>query len=345
MGVIRVGRQTKMNDITSEELLAQVNKDNMALLNDFLKYLRSVQRSETTINGYDNDIKIAFVWCLQYNDNKFFVDWTKRNIVAYQSWLINNNENSPARIRRMKASLSSMSNYICNVLDDEFPNFRNIINKVESPVNRPVREKTVWEDSELEELLNALVDKKQFEKACFLALAMYSGRRRAELCRFKVSDFDDSKLVCDGALYKSDPIKTKGRGGGKMICCYTLAKKFKPYFDMWMSDRADRGIESVWLFPNKSNMDEHIQISTANSWSNTFTKISGKNSYIHSLRHYFTTSLARAGIPDGVIQSIVAWTSSDMVRIYKDIDADEEIGMYFKNGEIAVPDKKGLGDL
>jgi integrase len=99
------------------------------------------------------------------------------------------------------------------------------------------------------------------------------------------------------------------------------------------------------LFPNPKDASDHIAISTANSWSNTFTRISGKQAYIHSLRHYFTTSLARAGIPDGVIQSIVSWESGDMVKLYKDIDADEEIGMYFKNGEISVPDKKDFGEL
>lgn len=340
-----MGRSTKMNSITSEAKLMQVNPENKQLLHDFLDYLRSVQRSETTIHGYENDIQIAWVWCLENNDNKFFVDWTKRNIVAYQNWLLNSNNNSPARIRRLKAALSSLSNFIESVLDDEYPNFRNIINKVENPVNRPVREKTVWEDDELEDLLDKLTERRSYEKACFLALAMYSGRRKAELCRFKVSDFDDDKLVCDGALYKSSPIKTKGRGGGKMIACYTLAKRFKPYLDLWMKNRKELGIDSEWLFPNPKDSSECISISTINSWSNTFTRLSGKPAYIHSLRHYFTTSLAKAGIPDGVIQSIVAWESSDMVRIYKDIDADEEIGMYFKNGEIAVPDKKGFGDI
>lgn len=340
-----MGRSTKMNFITSDEKLSQVNPENTQLLRDFLDYLRSVQRSETTIHGYENDIQIAWVWCLENNNNKFFVDWTKRNVVAYQNWLLNNNSNSPARIRRLKAALSSLSNFIESVLDDEYPNFRNIINKVENPVNRPVREKTVWEDEELENLLDKLTERGQYEKACFLALAMYSGRRKAELCRFKVSDFDDANLVCDGALYKSAPIKTKGRGGGKMINCYTLANRFKPYLDMWMAKRAELHINSEWLFPNPRKSDEPISISTVNSWSNTFSRLSGKPAYIHSLRHYFTTSLAKAGIPDGVIQSIVAWESSDMVRIYKDIDADEEIGMYFKNGEISVPDKKGLGDL
>ena len=55
--------------------------------------------------------------------------------------------------------------------------------------------------------------------------------------------------------------------------------------------------------------------------------------------------IAKAGIPDGVIQSIVAWEASDMVQLYKDIDADEQIGMYFKDGDIVAPEQKGLGDL
>lgn len=340
-----MGRSTKMNSITTNELLSQVNPENKQLLSDFLEYLRSIQRSETTIYGYENDINIAWVWCVQFNGNKPFVEWTKRNVVAYQNWLLNTNGNSPARIRRLKSTLSSLSNYIENVLDDEYPDFRNIINKVENPVNRPVREKTVWEEEDLEKLLSELTERKQFEKACYLALAMYSGRRKSELCRFKVSDFDDDKLVCDGALYKSSPIKTKGRGGGKMIPCYTLARKFRPYLDLWMKYRAEHGIDSEWLFPKTDDMNEHITISTANSWANTFSRLSGKPAYIHSLRHYFTTSLAKAGIPDGVIQSIVAWESSDMVRLYKDIDVEEEIGMYFKGGEISTPEKKGLADI
>lgn len=338
-------RKTKQNDITSPELLAQVNPQNTELLTDFLNYLRSVQRSETTISGYENDIQIAWVWCLQSNGNKFFVDWSKRNIVAYQNWLLNEHKNSPARIRRLKAALSSLSNYIEQVLDDEFPNFRNIINKVENPANRPVREKTVWEDAALDELLNKLTERHEFEKACMLALAIYSGRRKSELCRFKVSDFDDSNIVCDGALYKSSPIKTKGMGGGKYINCYTLAKKFKPYFDAWIDERNRLGIDSIWLFPSHTNPDEQIGIGTLNSWANTFSRISGKDFYFHSLRHAFTTSLVRAGIPDSVITQIVGWESADMCKIYTDIDADEQIGMYFKDGEISVPEKRSISDV
>ena len=173
----------------------------------------------------------------------------------------------------------------------------------------------------------------------------YENLKEAEKWGFKISDLNNDKLVCDGALYKSDPIKTKGKSGGKMINCYTLAKKFKPYLDMWRNIRLDKYGDSEWLFPDAKNPKEHIQISTINCWSNTFSRLSGKPAYIHSLRHYFTTSLAKAGIPDGVIQSIVAWESSDMVQLYKDIDADEQIGMYFIDGDIVAPEQKGLGDL
>lgn len=340
-------RKTKMNSITSPELLAQVNPDNMRLKHDFLDYLKSVQRSQGTIDGYSNDLDIFFVWVLQNAKNKDFVNISKRDIVAYQNWLLNENGNSPSRVRRLKAAISSLSNFIENILDDEeeFDGFRSIVRKIENPALQPVREKTVWEDYELEKLLNDLVDQKKYKHACYLALAMYSGRRKAELARFRVSDFGDDHLVCGGALYKSSPIKTKGRGGGKVIPCYTLAKKFKPYLDMWMQYRSDSNIDSEWLFPSESNHDVHVSITTLNSWANTLSRMSGKDFYAHSLRHYFTTSLAKAGIPDGVIQSIVAWDSSDMVRLYTDIDADEQIGMYFKDGDIVAQEKKSLSDI
>lgn len=343
-----MARKTKMNKLTSPELLKQVNHVNTELRDEFLNYLKAIQRSDGTIKQYRNDLDIFFCWVLQHAKNKDFTKVTKRDLIAFQGWLINENGNSPARVRRIKSAVSSMSNFCENILadeDEQYESFRSIVRKIESPALEPVREKTVWETETLEGLLRELSESGEAEKACFLALAMYSGRRKAELCRFRVSDFDEERLVCDGALYKSAPIKTKGRGGGKMIPCYTLAKKFQPYLDAWMAKRKEEKIESEWLFPDHTDPEKHIPISTPNSWAATLSKMSGENFYFHSLRHFFTTSLSKAGIPDGVIQTIIHWDSADMVRLYKDIDAEEEIGSYFKDGEIAVPEKKTIGDL
>ena len=335
-----------MNHITSPELLAQVNPKNKQLLDDFLDYLKSVQRSDTTIGAYKSDIEIAWVWSLQHNGNAFYCDWTKRNIVKFQNWLIHDNQNSPARVKRLKASLSSLGNFVESVLDDEFPTFRNIINKIESPVNQPVREKTVFTEEQISALLETLTEKGSLDQACAVALALYSGRRKSELLRFRVSDFYEDRLVCGGSLYKSNPIKTKGRGtAGKMLECFCLAKKFQPYLNAWMRFREQNGIDSPWLFPDRYNPEIPMSVTTLNSWANTFSRIIGVDFYWHAMRHMTVTNFKRAGIPDTVIQQYIGWSDISMVPVYSDMQADEQLGMYFTEDGIISPQQKSLGDL
>lgn len=340
-----MARKTKRNSITDSESLAAINPENARLISDFMEYLHSTQKSDTTIAVYLNDLQIAMVWCLKHNSNKFFVKWTKRDIISFQNWLVNENENSPARVRRIKATLSSMSNYIESVCDDEYPEFRNIIHKVESPVAQPVREKTVLSNEQLDGLLDKLSTDGEHEKACMLALAMCSGRRKSELVRFKVNYFDDKNIIY-GSLYKTpETVKTKGRGKGKFLYCYTLAKKFKPYFDAWMKQRSDDGIESEWLFPMNGDSTQHMNAQTLNSWAQTFTRLLGVDFYWHSLRHFFTTDLVRSGLPDGVIQDIIGWSSADMLRLYTDIPVDEQLGKYFDENGIKGVQQTNLSNL
>ena len=341
-----MARKTVRHKITSPELIEQINPDNQDLIDGFIEYLVSVGKSPTTIEAYKSDLNIAFVWCLTELNNKFFVEWTKRDVQKFQGYLIKHCELNSCRIRRLKACLSSMSNYIENILDDEFPNFRNIINKIESPPKVASREKTVFTEEEVKMLLDTLVSQKKYDRACLVALAAYGGRRKSELVRFKVSDFDDSHLICEGALYESDFIKTKGRGvNGKQLQCRTLANEFKPYFDMWMNYRKEQGIESEWLFYNKENPKEQMNVSTLNGWYDSFSCIVGKDFYLHSLRHFFCSALIRAGIPASVIKDMVGWESVEMVDIYSDISSSESFAKYFGAEGIKKVENKSLNDL
>ena len=344
-----MGRKVQYNNIASDELLEQVNPENIELGNDFLDYLRSIDRSPNTIDAYSHDLNIFWSYLLLHCGNKFFVDLSKRDISKYQSYCLTEYKWSPARMRRVKSTLSSLSNYVENMLDDEFENYKPIIRKIENPVNEKVFKKTVLEDYQLQELLDALVEKKKYDKACMLSLAMNSGRRKAELPRFKVSYFDDKNIIY-GSLYKTpEQIKTKGRGSrGKMLTVYVLSKPFKPYFDLWMNYRKENNIDSEWLFPKKVGneyIDEPMDSNTLNSWAGSFSKILEVDFYFHSLRHYFTTACSRSGLPDDVIQMIIGWSSLDMVSLYKDIDADEQFEKYFANGEIQKVEQKSLSDL
>lgn len=330
-----MSRKIQQNKLTSPELLAQVNPHNQHLMNDFLQYMRSIQRSVRTCEAYRHDLCLFFVWVLQHADNKPFYQITKRDITAYQGYLLEENKNSPTRVRRIKSTISSLSNYAENMLDDEpeYKGFRSIVRKVENPPLYHVQDKTVLKDYQVQKLLTMLMNRGKYEQACAAALAFYSGRRKSELARFKVSDFTDEHLVCDGALYKSDPIQTKGRGKGKFINCYTLVKQFKPYLDAWLKYREENGIETEWLLPDPDIHSAQVSQATMNSWAKTFTKLLGLDFYWHACRHYYTTFLVRAGLPDSVITEIVGWESPEMVKVYNDLGAEEQISAWFRGGE------------
>jgi len=352
-----MGRKTQYNKITSEEKLAEVNPANTKLKEDFLAYLKSVQRSDGTIYGYNNDLDIVNVFILARCGNKNFVNVKKREWLLMQDWLVNDHGNSPARVRRIKAAVSSLSNYIINVLQEDeepgFENFKATIKGVENPVNVPVREKTILTDEDCQYILDKLVEKKKYEQACYFALAIYSGRRKSELFRFKVEHFDDDHLICDGALYSTkETLRTKGRGAhGKQIVCYVLAKPFKPYFDLWMAERDRTGVQSEWLFPVEGHPELHKEGSVANSWANVYSRLLSElrgedvRLYPHSARHMLVTNLSKAGVPQNVIKEFMHWESLEMVSIYDDNDVTESFGDYFTTDGVKGGQSKSLSDL
>lgn len=251
-------------------------------MDDFLEYLASIDRSSGTIAQYKANLKVFWCWNLEYNNNKFFVDLTKREIAKFQNHAMKEWGWSSNRVRTVKATLSSLSNYIENILDDEYKGYRPIINKIESPAKVAVREKIVFQADDLKPLLDQLVETGDYMSACALSLAINSGRRKAEIPRFKVSYFTKENTICNGALYKTpEKITTKGRGSkGKPLYLYTLAKPFQPYLDLWLNKRKELGIKSDWLFPKMENgkyKDEPIGIDVMDSWAKKYSYLLGSH--------------------------------------------------------------------
>lgn len=337
-------RATIYNAITSEDKLSQVNKKNKELVNDFLDYLVSVDRSSGTINGYRNDLDIFFCWNLDENDNKYFVDLTKREIAKFQKHALTEWGWSSNRLARVKSALSSMSNYIETVLDDEIENYKPIVRKIESPVKQAVREKTVITDEEVAIVLDKLVETGKYQAACAFALAAFGGARKSELLRYKVSYFDDCNIMPDASLYKTpEKIKTKGRGSnGKALTKYTLLD-FKKYLDLWMNYRKEKEIpESDYLFVSRSG--DPLTVAGLDGYVDTISKILGRPFYFHALRHQLCTRLSRIGLPSTVIQEYFGWSSISMIDVYSDLDASETFGEYFTSDGIKGS-KKTINDL
>lgn len=342
-----MARTTVYNDITTPENWEKVNQKNKELMNDFVEYLNSTDKSDATVYNYISDLKICFTWALLKNENKFFVDFTKRDFMKYQNYLMNELKLSSARVRRLRSTMSSLSNFIENVLDDEFPTFRNIVNKIPAPIKVEVREKTILTDEQVEKLLQHLVNEKKYQQACLLALAVASGARKSELLRFKVDYFNDENIVW-GSLYKTpEKIRTKGRSkNGKMLIKYSIVQVLKPYLDLWLKEREELEIDNEWLFiSNKNDEWKQMKVSTVDCWTDSWGKYLGIDFYIHSARHLWTTGLSRQNLPPSLIQKLQGWESLEMVSLYDDREIDEEIGNYFDENGIKQTDQKGLTEL
>ena len=310
---------------------AKVSEQNKALMEDFLGYA-GISKSPQTVNQYRNWLMIFFCWNLEHNENRFFVDVKKREIASYFGWL-SEKGSSPARIGTLKAVLSSLSNYVELMYEDKYPNFHNQTKGIESLPPTRVRKKTVLTPDEVNGILKKLVDDKEYEIACYVALICASGCRKAEALQVKPSFFVEGNEVFEGFMYKTPLVRGKGRGkAGKPMCKYVIKSIFKPYFDLWMAER-DR--EGIWcpdaLFVKGGGRGRWTPAGKqqADYFASKISRDFNIDFYAHCLRHYFCTYLKSKGLPDDVITEVFSWASADMVKIYDDTPADAKLEKWF----------------
>lgn len=323
-----MGRSTVYNDklVTAEKWEA-VSTQNKNLLKDFLDYCRAADKSPATRYQYEQQLKIFFCYVAEHCDNKFFVDLKKRDLIKFSLWLQTTLKVSGSRISTLRSCISSLSSYIEKVLDDEYPNFRNITSVIEVSNREPVRDKTIMSEEEMQKCLDTLVAQKKYQIACYFALLVASGMRKSEAVQMKVSFFTEKNKVLKGLFYRTPQIRTKGKGErGKLLNKYIIVKFFQPYLDLWLNDRKEKGILIDDLFVTYKNGNYLPAVaSTANSWAEKISEITQLDYYNHSSRHFFTTYMKEQGFSDSQIQELVGWQSLDMVRRYDDHTGEQQL--------------------
>ena len=321
-------RSTVYNDgLVTEEKWEHVSKQNKNLLKDFLDYLKASDKSPQTRYQYEQQLKIFFCYLSENCDNKFFVDLKKRDLIKFSLWLQSELKVSSSRISTLRSCISSLSSYIEKVLDDEYPTFRNISSVIEISNREPVRDKTIMSQEEMQTCLDELVKQKKYQIACYFALLVASGMRKSEAIQMKISFFEEKNKVLNGMFYLTPFIRTKGKGEkGKQLQKYIAVKIFKPYLDLWLEERKEKGIQSDYLFVTyKDGNYVPAGTSTVNSWATKIGKITNLDYYNHSSRHFFTTYMKENGFSDSYIQTLVGWASLDMVRRYDDHTNEQQL--------------------
>ena len=318
------GRKTFRKVITSPELTAQINKDNIKLMERFLKNF-ATKRSPKSVTVYRSNLIIFLTWNLLYNENKLFTDIRKIEYADFFDFCVSELRWNANRYHQCHSSLSSFSAWIENYFDEDYPQFRNLLPKIEKPSKEAIREKTILKEEDIDKIFSILEEENRTQEQCLLALAISCGARVSELAQFTLSLIDEENTVFDGLfLETTEKIRTKGSGvQGKMLKKYILKDMFLPYYHKWLAERdeiikktnQDHDFIFITKDGNPANADR------LRDWISTWGDIVEQPIYPHSLRHYQISLLKRLEIDDDLIVYLTGWaegTGHTMISIYND---------------------------
>ena len=318
------GRKTFRKVITSPELTAQINKDNIKLMERFLKNF-ATKRSPKSVTVYRSNLTMFLTWNLLYNENKLFTDIRKIEYADFFDFCVSELKWNANRYHQCHSSLSSFSSWIENYFDEDYPQFRNLLPKIEKPSKEAIREKTVLKEEDIDKIFEALETENRVQEQCLLALAISCGARVSELAQFTLALIDEENSVFEGLfLETTEKIRTKGSGvQGKMLKKYILKDMFLPYYSKWLVEREEimsktnQDHDSIFITKdgNPANADR------LRDWIGTWGDIVGQPIYPHSLRHYQISLLKRLEIDDDLIVYLTGWaegTGHTMISIYND---------------------------
>ena len=322
----RNGRETFRKVITSEKLIAQINPENVKLMERFLKNF-ATKRSPKSVVVYRSNLNIFFVWNLLENDNRHFTEIKKIHLMDFFDYGLSELHWSPNRFNTVHSTLSSFSAWIENFFDEEYPLFRNLLPKIEKPVKENVREKTVLQQEDINKIFAILEEKNKVQEQCLLALAVSCGARVSELARFTTDLIDEDNSVFDGLFLKTtNKIATKGRGtSGKMLDKFIIKDMFLPYYKKWLPIREqimkESGKEHDYVFITKDGNPANAD--RLRDWIGNWGDIVGRPSYPHLYRHRHISMLRENSVDDELIVYLTGWaegTGHAMIAIYDDAD-------------------------
>lgn len=319
-------RETFRKIITNEDLIQQINPKNRQLMERYLKNF-ATKRSPKSVVVYRSNLNMFFVWNLLYNDNAFFIDIRKIELMDFFDFAITELQWASNRFAQMHSCLSSFSAWIENFYDDKYPEFRNLLPKIEKLPKEAIRKKSIFTKEELNRLMSWLGEQGRIQEQCLLALLMSSGSRASELARFTTDIIDETHTAFSNLfLETTEEVQVKGRGvNGKSLIRYILKDTFLPYYKAWLPHREkimkENNQQHNYIFITQDG--EPASVSTFRGWVKKWNEIMDKPFYLHSIRHYYTTTLLSIGLEQELVQEIIGWSSADMVKIYNDATAKD----------------------
>lgn len=284
----------KLCHVTDEQW-EQVCDFNKMILEDFLT--NSTELSPKTRKAYESNLKIWFVWVKDNLGNKQQLDIKPLEYKKFQNWLVNR-ECSSSDVNNKRAAISSLNGYIEIYYHDDYPTFRNFINKsIKRPPKAFVHEKEPLSKEEFQHLVDVLTEKEDWEKVAYLLFTYDTGCRRAESRQLLKSIVNAEPIVkksADGkneiVMYQTHPIRCKGAGTAGKVRRLFMGETSMNAIKKWLEVRGEDDCPYVFIVKYAGEIRQ-VSETTFNNWSTAvFEPIVGRRFTPHAIRRSRATA-------------------------------------------------------
>ena len=297
-------RAKKAPDIT-DDIWKLCNKENRAMYDEYFSTQK--QLSEDTRTQYRTCLKQFFYFVYTDLNDKPLYKITKRDFMKFMAYL-QDRELSSSAIGLRKSSVSSLCNYVENIVaddDENYATFRNFtrgmppIPKTQTYSKEPV----TLEEYEL--MKKYFLQHKKYLPLAYLVTLWGLGCRRSEAIQFKTEILDYE--VPEGATYiMSHTVRGKGAGKDGKPLEYMIPLEVLDYWRLYVENR---DFESDYIFARLNENGEPIKISR--QWSNrlcerVLSKIVGRRITNHNFKATIVTRMLESGIDMAIVSKEIA---------------------------------------
>ena len=224
------------NNLYSNEVYETVNKESKLVLEDYILELKAKGRAVKTIEQYVFDCRMFLCYIHENANNKSILELKKRDFRNFFLMLQETGKSS-ARINRVQSSLRNLLEFVVDDEDEYEDYYRNPMKKIKSVEKNPTRDIVFLEDSEVDYLIDYLLEKEKYQKALYVSLSYDSAGRRNEIAQVeKFSFLDDNKNTTNEVI---------GKRSKKFTLMYS--KRTRDIANKWLEERGEDDVDSLWV--------------------------------------------------------------------------------------------------
>lgn len=328
----------RLEAITQEEWnnVCDFNKE---ILASFLS--DSVELSPKSRKAYESNLKIWFVWVKDNLKNKKQIDIKPLEYKKFQNWMVNRGCSS-SDTNNKRAAISSLNGYIEIYYHDDYPLFRNFINKsIKRPPKNIVREKIPLTKEEFRHLIEVLKEKQEYQVLAYTLFTFEAGCRREESRQLTKDTINaipviKTRILIDDSgneveekinVYYTKPIRCKG---GK-IRKLAFGEEAMIALKKWIEIRGNDDCPYMFVTRYGGGIRQVGETAFNNWFTDIISPIVGRQIHPHTLR---SSRATQAVVEDGkdiesVRQLLGHEDSSTTLNFYIVRDDDDEVGDLF----------------